>query len=83
MSDLNCFFEACKDGDLQIVKEYLESKTVDIEDKDDSRCTPLLLASCCGHTEIVKLLLECGANLESRDGYSSLNFASWRGYTCK
>ncbi|KAJ2710409.1 hypothetical protein H4R19_003756, partial [Coemansia spiralis] len=40
---------------------------VDIDHRDDQGSTPLICASCFGHTRIAELLLEYGANVNSQD----------------
>ena len=39
--------------------------------------TPLMCASCYGHADIVKLLLDAGANKEDKDlkGFTAIDFA--------
>ncbi|MEI0580877.1 ankyrin repeat domain-containing protein [Brachyspira pilosicoli] len=81
-----------------VVKELLESKKIDIEAKlpentiitnDNEKWyadgeTPLLLACYYGYGEIVKMLLNYGANLEARDSIDSamaIHIAASRGYS--
>ena len=54
----------------------------DVNAKDNDGDTPLIWASCEGHTEIVKLLLAHGAdvNTKDNDGGTPLYYASSRGY---
>jgi ankyrin repeat protein len=60
---------ACRIGDLEKVKQLLESGA-DVNVKDDEfGCTPLILASCNGHKEVVELLLDNGADVDARDKY--------------
>ncbi|KAJ2761638.1 hypothetical protein IWQ57_005995 [Coemansia nantahalensis] len=40
---------------------------VDIDYRDDQGSTPLICASCFGHTRIAELLLGYGANVNSQD----------------
>jgi len=58
------FLNFCENGDLEKVKECLESKKININLNNDE---PLILASENGHLEIVKLLLKNGAKMNSRD----------------
>ena len=44
---------------------YLRGADIDARDKDNF--TPLLVSAMEGHTQIVQLLLEKGANLHARD----------------
>ena len=85
-------------NNTSVVKELLESKKIDIEVKlpDDTIITnnnekwyadgetPLLLACYYGYGEIVKMLLNYGANLEARDSIDSamaIHIAASRGYS--
>ncbi len=68
---LNELSYAIKNGDKQKVKDVLENG-VDVDNKIDGEIsaiyddTPLTLAISKGHTEIVKLLLEYGADADYR-----------------
>ncbi|KAH9486558.1 hypothetical protein JR316_0000623 [Psilocybe cubensis] len=56
-------WKAASDGDLQKVLEYLsEPSAVDIELKDHTGATPLIEAVRNGHIEVVRVLLEKGAD---------------------
>ncbi|KAF2097759.1 hypothetical protein NA57DRAFT_40917 [Rhizodiscina lignyota] len=55
--------EACRRGDLKICQEQI-STGVNINARDRFDYTPLILASLCGHYEVVRLLLESGALCE-------------------
>ncbi|KAI0394520.1 BTB/POZ domain-containing protein [Xylariaceae sp. FL0594] len=59
--------EACRKGDLKRTQELI-SAGVNINGKDKFDYTPLILASLCGHYELVELLLESGA-LAERDTF--------------
>ncbi|KAK0507181.1 hypothetical protein JMJ35_010219 [Cladonia borealis] len=55
--------EACRRGDLKVCQEMItEGANINARDKFDY--TPLILASLCGHYEVVQLLLESGALCE-------------------
>lgn len=49
---------------------------------EQGQFTPLMWASYVGHTDVVKYLLECGANVDAIDehGISSLSWASGRNH---
>ena len=81
MENISNLFEACCEGDLQIVKEYLEREIVDIEAKDNNGNTPLNYASRNGKFDAVKFLVEEGADIEakSNDGDTPLIWASRHG----
>ncbi|KAH6854952.1 hypothetical protein B0I37DRAFT_303544 [Chaetomium sp. MPI-CAGE-AT-0009] len=54
------FLQACRRGDLKSCQELI-SAGVNINAKDNYDYTPLVVASLCGHYELVQLLLESGA----------------------
>lgn len=55
--------EACRRGDLKTCQEMI-TKGANINARDRFDYTPLILASLCGHFEVVQLLLESGALCE-------------------
>jgi|GEM_PF-1374004 len=70
-------FEAIKQKDIDTVTALLEKKKSLLSALDAEERTPLQVAAGIGSLEIVKLLVECGANLESkgRDGRTALMHA--------
>ncbi|PLN86087.1 hypothetical protein BDW42DRAFT_159242 [Aspergillus taichungensis] len=54
---------ACRKGDLKVCQEKI-TEGVNINARDPYDYTPLILASLCGHYEVVRLLLESGALCE-------------------
>ncbi|KAI1141177.1 hypothetical protein F5Y05DRAFT_376634 [Hypoxylon sp. FL0543] len=65
--EFNELLEACRRGDLKRTQELI-SAGVNINGKDRFDYTPLIVASLCGHYELVRLLLESGA-LAERDTF--------------
>lgn len=65
--EFNELLEACRRGDLKRTQELI-SAGVNINGKDKFDYTPLIVASLCGHYELVELLLESGA-LAERDTF--------------
>jgi ankyrin repeat protein len=64
--------KACLDGNVDIVRMLLE-KGSPLDGRDDQGFTPLLAAASQRHFEIVKMLLELGANPSlSNESQSSL-----------
>ncbi|OJD35313.1 btb poz domain-containing protein [Diplodia corticola] len=61
--DFRLLCDACRRGDLKLCQEQL-SKGVNINARDQFDYTPLILASLCGHYEVVRHLLESGALCE-------------------
>lgn len=61
--------EASKNGDLATVKAILDvdPNTVNCRDMDGRESTPLHFAAGYNHLEVVKLLLENGADIEAKD----------------
>ncbi|KAL8664795.1 MAG: hypothetical protein Q9202_002798 [Teloschistes flavicans] len=55
--------EACRRGDLKLCQEIITAG-VNINARDEFDYSPLILASLCGHYEVVRLLLESGALCE-------------------
>ncbi|KAI1379146.1 hypothetical protein F4677DRAFT_410710 [Hypoxylon crocopeplum] len=65
--EFNELLEVCRRGDLKRTQELI-SAGVNINGKDNFDYTPLIVASLCGHYELVELLLESGA-LAERDTF--------------
>ncbi|KAJ4369009.1 hypothetical protein N0V83_006091 [Neocucurbitaria cava] len=61
--DFRRFCEACRRGDQKVCQEMI-STGVNINARDKFDYTPLILASLCGHYEVIRLLLENGALCE-------------------
>ncbi len=60
--------EAIVSGDLFLVKYLVEKKEMDVNfTKRGSGFTPLMQAACYGYEEIVKYLLEKGADINAKD----------------
>ncbi|KAK1727809.1 hypothetical protein CaCOL14_012533 [Colletotrichum acutatum] len=62
-TEFEAFLLACRRGDLKTCQELI-SAGVNINGKDRFDYTPLIVASLCGHLELVQLLLESGALAE-------------------
>ena len=64
------FYRAIILGDLTLVKKYIQ-EGIDINFKDNTNITPLVLATKYNHTEIIKLLLKNKAQVNVKDEYMS------------
>ena len=77
----NDIWSAAAAGNIKVVKQNL-AKDVDINAKDSIfGATPLSSAALFGHTKIIALLLEAGAevNAKNRDGGTALHNAAFLG----
>ena len=74
--DIEPFFQAIRENDIDTVRNYLDKGT-DPNVEDDNGNTALLYASTLGATSIVKFLLEKGTdpNRRGADGFVPLHFA--------
>ena len=54
--------QVCKKGDLDRVKQLVASG-VQVNDEDEEGCTPLFYSVDNNHIDVVKHLLEAGADL--------------------
>ena len=83
VSEINAgLIQAAKDGSLADVSAALASGA-DINMKDERGLTPLIIGAALGQTEIVKLLLEKGADVNARDnriGAMAIMVASDKGH---
>jgi ankyrin repeat protein len=72
---------AARDGDAAQVAADLAQNPGDLNLPDDAGLTPLHLAASSGHTNVVVLLLDKGAKIDSteKDGATPLHFAAQEG----
>ena len=77
MSDLQNMIEAVKQGDRERVRAILESDERLADQRDESGATPLHYAALNGHRQIVQLLLERGADINSTDSEFGATPAGW------
>lgn len=68
---------ASESGDLSLVKNLLKDKKINIDAKDQTGATALMLAAINGNEEVVSTLIKHKANLElkSNEGETALSFA--------
>lgn len=77
------FLAAARKGDIEAVKSFL-AKGVDVNAKTEYGATALSYACDKGHTAIVRLLLERGADANARDtfyGATPITWASMKGHS--
>lgn len=76
---LKSLFKAIIGGNESVVKEILKSCPYFIDAKIDEYMTPLKTASACGNLNIVKILVEKGAEVYSNPmaSYPAIMDASW------
>ncbi|KAG0267429.1 hypothetical protein BG011_005714 [Mortierella polycephala] len=74
------FSRAASNGDLQCIVDMLTNVRdwIDIDYHDEDGSTPLILATCFGHTAVAFMLLDAGAMVDARDqfGWTALVWAT-------
>ena len=58
--------KAVKDGDLEKMKDLIRKQT-DVNCKDEYSQTPLMWAAAVGNADIVRYLIDHGANISHKD----------------
>ncbi|MEL6831502.1 MAG: ankyrin repeat domain-containing protein [Bacteroidota bacterium] len=73
LTDFELLMEAVNDGNLRLVKYFLE-QGIDVNQTNDWGFTPLMLAANENHSEIARVLIEAGAevNYVNDDGWTAL-----------
>lgn len=56
------YFNACRVGDIEVIKNYLEKSSPHNRDSKGNSC--LIIAAGRGQIEIIRILLAHGANVE-------------------
>ena len=68
---------SCANGDLALVAEQIVSSSTNVDSRIVLGITPLMIASSCGHVEIVDCLIQAEAhvNYTDQDGFPPLAYA--------
>jgi len=77
-TDINeMFYKYSIEGDAKRVLTLLLSGTINVNMQNDAGNTPIIVASDYGHSQIVKILLNNGAdpNIENKNGWTAVDFA--------
>lgn len=69
-------------GDIQGLKNYLDNRQLQVDDRDDNATTLLMIASGRGTVQFVRELISRGADVQAvdSDNWSPLLFAAKGGY---
>jgi ankyrin repeat protein len=73
--------EPCRDGNLELVKLFVE-QGAEIGGSDSNKSTALLNAAVCGYTEICEYLIDKGADITEVDG-TGFNAVALAAYATK
>ncbi|MGB5370361.1 MAG: ankyrin repeat domain-containing protein [Flavobacteriaceae bacterium] len=81
--DMESFFNAIRQGDLNTVKTLGNRHPDLLDGKDQRGSTPLILATYYNHGDIVDFLLEKGVGVDEKDGVgnTALMGVCFKGYT--
>ena len=63
------FFDACREGDAEAVKMFVDAQSMDLNYADEDGHTPLVLAVNQGHVDVVEVLVDGGADIELASDY--------------
>lgn len=77
-ADINeMFYKYSIEGDAKRVLTLVLSGTINVNMQNDAGNTPIIVASDYGHSQIVKILLNNGAdpNIENKNGWTAIDFA--------
>jgi Ankyrin repeats (3 copies) len=77
MTDLDLLIEAAQHDDLETVQSILDRNQKVVSERDVSGATALHYAAFNGHRRIAKLLVERGADINSRDNKFGATPAGW------
>ncbi len=69
MSDTLTIHDACRHGDIDAVREMIAADPAAVDADDEYEWRPIFHAGLWRHEDIVRLLIEAGADLSAHDGY--------------
>lgn len=70
--DADIFVEACERGDIDFVREALKNNKSLANASEKGDYTALMGAARNGHTDVAKLLIDSGANVNAVNGYRTI-----------
>ena len=62
--------EACRRGEIDTVRKLVANDPSLVDADDQHKWRPIFHAALCRHTDIVRFLIESGADLSAHDGYA-------------
>ena len=77
MSDLDTLIAACTQGNLEQTIAMLDADNSLVNQKDATGATPIHYAALNGHCDVVRLLVERGADVNSTDNQYGATPAGW------
>lgn len=83
MSSPSAFTEACRAGQIDVLKQMLQEDPALVNAGSDGDMPAIIHATCANQIEVVALLLANGADIEAKDSFykgPALGFAAWHGY---
>lgn len=69
MSDTSTIHDACRRGDIDAVREMIAADPDVVDADDEYEWRPIFHAGLWRHEDVVRLLIEAGADLAAHDGY--------------
>lgn len=83
MSRAVAFIDACKAGNTGVLEQMIEAEPSLANCRSDDEMPAIIHATCANQIEVVRLLLDHGADIEAKDSFykgTALGFAAWHGW---